>query len=79
MSVRVVCWALLLTLASCAPDPDRGEVATPLQQTLGGDPDPGFERALHPRPIRLPQDHGAHPDFRTEWWYFTGHLKADAR
>ncbi|VWX36276.1 lipocalin-like domain-containing protein [Limnobacter sp. 130] len=21
---------------------------------------------------RLPQDHGVHPAFRTEWWYFTG-------
>jgi len=24
--------------------------------------------------FRFPRDHGAHPDFRTEWWYFTGHL-----
>lgn len=23
----------------------------------------------------FPRDHGAHDDFRTEWWYFTGHLK----
>jgi len=22
----------------------------------------------------FPRDHGAHDDFRTEWWYFTGHL-----
>lgn len=22
--------------------------------------------------ISLPADHGPHPDFRTEWWYFTG-------
>ncbi len=25
-------------------------------------------------PIRLPADHGAHPAFRTEWWYVTGWL-----
>jgi len=25
--------------------------------------------------IALPRDHGAHPDFRTEWWYLTGWLK----
>jgi predicted secreted hydrolase len=25
--------------------------------------------------ITLPRDHGAHPDFRTEWWYVTGWLK----
>jgi predicted secreted hydrolase len=25
----------------------------------------------------FPRDHGAHPDFRTEWWYFTGNLQED--
>jgi len=24
---------------------------------------------------RFPEDHGTHPDFKTEWWYFTGNLK----
>jgi len=24
------------------------------------------------RPLVFPRDHGAHPDFRTEWWYITG-------
>lgn len=26
------------------------------------------------RPFAFPLDHGAHPDFRTEWWYVTGRL-----
>ncbi len=26
-------------------------------------------------PMSFPADHGAHPDFRTEWWYATGWLK----
>ena len=26
------------------------------------------------RALRFPRDHGAHPDFRTEWWYATGWL-----
>jgi predicted secreted hydrolase len=25
---------------------------------------------------RFPEDHGAHERFRTEWWYYTGHLTA---
>ncbi len=32
-----------------------------------------------PRPGRVfsfPQDHGAHPEYKTEWWYYVGHLKA---
>jgi predicted secreted hydrolase len=29
---------------------------------------------------QFPTDHGAHPDFKTEWWYFTGNLEtADGR
>ncbi|MBU6165920.1 MAG: carotenoid 1,2-hydratase [Alphaproteobacteria bacterium] len=26
-------------------------------------------------PMRFPADHGAHPGFRTEWWYVTGWLR----
>ena len=29
-----------------------------------------------PRPLAFPRDHGAHPDYRTEWWYLTGWLDA---
>lgn len=29
--------------------------------------------------LRFPADHGAHPDFRTEWWYLTGLLEVDGR
>ena len=35
----------------------------------------GFARVLVPRPLSFPADHGPHPDFRTEWWYYTGNLK----
>ncbi len=24
--------------------------------------------------LQFPEDHGAHPDYRSEWWYFTGNL-----
>jgi predicted secreted hydrolase len=27
----------------------------------------------HPQ-FTFPRDHGAHPDFKIEWWYITGHL-----
>src|SRR5262245_27132242 len=36
----------------------------------------GFERALTPRHFAFPVDHGPHPTFRTEWWYWTGNLRA---
>ena len=29
---------------------------------------------VRPGPLAFPQDHGAHPDYRIEWWYVTGWL-----
>jgi predicted secreted hydrolase len=34
-----------------------------------------FTRADQVRPIRIPEDHGPHPEYQTEWWYFTGNLE----
>lgn len=36
-------------------------------------PDP-WQRAIGPWSWIFPRDHGAHPNFKTEWWYFTGNL-----
>jgi len=36
---------------------------------------PGFIAADGSRPLTFPADFGAHPDFRTEWWYYTGNLQ----
>jgi predicted secreted hydrolase len=44
---------------------------------LGRAPAPGFAQAMAPRAFAFPADHGPHPEFRNEWWYFTGNL-ADA-
>jgi predicted secreted hydrolase len=49
----------------------RLEIGPPLEAR-------GFARAETPRPFRLPQDHGPHFEFQTEWWYYTGQL-ASAR
>ncbi len=43
---------------------------------LGGGDTAGFARAAAPRAFRFPADHGPHPGFRNEWWYFTGNLVA---
>ncbi|MGO8761694.1 MAG: lipocalin-like domain-containing protein [Desulfobaccales bacterium] len=36
----------------------------------------GFETPRPGRIFAFPRDHGAHPEFKTEWWYYVGHLKA---
>jgi predicted secreted hydrolase len=35
---------------------------------------PLYPAASRSTRLALPRDHGAHPDFRTEWWYVTGAL-----
>lgn len=40
---------------------------------------PVFAPVRPGRPLSFPADHGAHPDFRTEWWYVTGWLQAQGQ
>ncbi len=35
----------------------------------------GWKQAKGSWQWSFPRDHGAHPEYRTEWWYFTGNLK----
>ena len=37
-----------------------------------------FARADAPRTLIFPQDMGPHPDFQTEWWYYTGNLSTSS-
>ncbi len=39
----------------------------------------GFRLAVPPYAYAFPRDHASHPEFRTEWWYYTGHLRAAGR
>ncbi len=47
---------------------------------LGGKATAGFAEALPGVSLDFPADHGAHPDYRIEWWYLTANLEsADGR
>lgn len=40
----------------------------------------GFARAIEPYDWQFPADFGPHPEFQTEWWYYTGNVAtADGR
>ena len=54
------CFVILLTLVSLTP-------------TL---PSQEFKRALPGKIFSFPQDHFSHPEFKTEWWYYSGHLQS---
>jgi predicted secreted hydrolase len=37
---------------------------------------PVYKKALPGYEWQFPRDHGSHPAYKTEWWYYTGHLKS---
>lgn len=37
----------------------------------------GYARVTGPVPLAFPRDHGPHPAYKLEWWYFTGNLATD--
>ena len=60
---RVLSWALAaLMLVGVAP-----AYAEPAS--------PDYPPVVPGRVLAFPQDFGAHPDYRTEWWYITGWLR----
>jgi predicted secreted hydrolase len=74
LSIWVV--ALILLLISCAPATvPSAEVQVPAIASAEAEIPPGFVAADGTRPLSFPQDFGAHEDFRTEWWYYTGNLQ----
>ena len=48
-----------------------------LAEAMGGTDTAGYARALEPRPFIFPEDHGPHPEYRTEWWYVTANLEGE--
>lgn len=66
---------LVSGLATAQMDADPEANVFDLQGILGQAADPSFRQADPDYRMQFPQDHGLHPDFRNEWWYFTGHLE----
>ena len=72
LALSALLWVLLRP--STSPPAEQFDVA----QALGDAPSQGFARATKTRAFRFPADHGPHPGYRNEWWYFTGNLTTDA-
>lgn len=36
-----------------------------------------YARAIMPDAVAFPRDFGPHPDYQTEWWYYTGNLEGE--
>ncbi len=59
---------IILVMASLAFD-----VAMP---SGGNSSSPPFQSATAGYRYEFPRDHGSHSSYRTEWWYYTGHLRS---
>jgi predicted secreted hydrolase len=71
--VGLAAGAFLVT-REVAPPTESGRLT--VAEALGGTGGTeGYARAREPREFRFPEDHGPHPEFRTEWWYWTGNLE----
>jgi len=70
---------ILIVLALAARWPGAERAAQARLPGMSGEAS-GFRRADGPKPLSFPADHGAHLDYQTEWWYYTGNLEsADGR
>ena len=66
---------LMLPACSDAPAGRAIDSGLALAEAMGGDTT-GYLRAGTVRDFVFPADHGPHPGFKTEWWYYTGNLNA---
>ncbi len=64
---------VLIALTGLLPRRDRTQVRT--QLVAPAEDATGFARAEGPKPLTFPADHGSHPAYQTEWWYYTGNLQ----
>ena len=71
--IAAVCALLILGAMRLATQPSQPIGAETLIVPANLDVT-GFARADEPRPWEFPRDHGPHPAFQSEWWYFTGNL-----
>lgn len=69
---------VLLMLTACADPSPEQTTGIQVSEAMGNGNDAGFTRANQARTFLFPADHGPHPDYKNEWWYFTGHLHADS-
>lgn len=72
LTIRLPRWLKRIALTGLCLIPVLAGAAT----AAPGDPaDTSFRLAQEGYRYEFPRDHGAHDAFRTEWWYYTGHLE----
>ena len=76
-NVTVACWCLLM-LTACDDTQQGPPAPLSVAAALGAIDNRGFKQAETVREFVFPDDHGAHPEYKTEWWYLTGNVTTAA-
>ncbi len=77
MRICLLSLLIILSLSGCvAPGQPTIRASLSAVEAVNADGAAGFTRVLAPRPFSFPLDHGPHPEYQTEWWYYTGNLQA---
>ncbi len=77
VAAAVALFGSYLYFSSAPPVATEASQAPPLGTMLQGNADNRFEPVVEVAEFEFPRDHGPHPEFQTEWWYFTGNLSND--
>ena len=70
-------WVVVLIVIGSADFAEAQRNSAGVADVLSSETDGGFARALEPMTFQFPRDHGAHPEYQIEWWYYTGNLRTD--
>jgi predicted secreted hydrolase len=74
LGLASVAGAAILVLGGCT-QPAQTVVSASVVEAMSGPAAGDYARAIEPIEFVFPRDHGAHPQYRTEWWYYTGNLQ----
>src|SRR5438132_6119002 len=75
--IVLIAVALLGITLYVAWQPAQPPIGASVISLKSNDSTAGYARADRVRALKFPEDHGPHPDFQTEWWYFVGNLDTD--
>ncbi len=68
-AIVLILVASAIYLAQAGPSQGMPRIIAPAEAPEG------FSRAEKPISLEFPTDYGPHPDYQTEWWYYTGNLE----
>ena len=78
MLTRWVYLTIFVLLTACNETQDNTtsiSVSSALGEGTNQENLSGYARAIDPHYFSFPKDYNAHPEYKNEWWYFTGNLE----